>query len=145
MFAREMSAARTAYARFIQAGIGAMTNNELVLGNPNDPRILGSDRFIEALPVKLPRRCVLTIDQISERVCRSHGIDSAQLRSSSRDRQLSLVRSLVVHSALNLRVASLSELAGHFCRSASALHQSIQHYRHTHPELFTSSAVLDRE
>jgi putative transposase len=139
MFASEMRSAREAYGRFISAGVDGQFDKELVMGNANDSRVLGSDRFVENLNHCLPKRCLLSIDQIASRLCTAHDIDAAQLSSASRARSLSLIRALVVHHALHLRVASLSDLARHFNRSASALSQSLDHNRLLRPELFSTT------
>jgi REP element-mobilizing transposase RayT len=142
LFSADLSAARAAYRRFVLAGIGIVVNRELATGNDQDSRVLGTDQFLSRLPVALPARCHLTIEQLAEHVCRPHGVDSALLASSSRAHQLSLLRTLVVHHAIRLRIATLSDLARHFRRSTSALSQSLEHHRRARPTLFTANIEL---
>ena len=142
MLAHEPGLARSAYHRFVVAGIGVTVDPQLAAGNSKDSRILGDDQFLSRLPRALQLRCHLTIQQLAERICQPHCIDPAELSSLSRRRQLSVLRSLVAHHALQLRIATLSDLARHFQRSASALRQSIDHHRRLSPDLFGPSTSL---
>jgi putative transposase len=144
MLGHELLSARAAYQRFVMAGIGVDINRELVLGNERDSRVLGADTFLTGLPVQMPQRFHTTIEQLVEDICRPDGVEPRMLCSRSRARELSLLRILVVHRAIQLRIATLSELARYFGRSASALCQSLEHHQRARPELFASPAPLDR-
>lgn len=143
LLAPEANAARAAYQRFVMAGIGVSSDRALSMGNAEDARILGSDTFLARLPVQLPTRRRITIDQLAQRVCLQYGVEPVDLYSPSRVRELSMLRALVVHRAMQLRIATLSHLARHFHRTASALCQSLEHHRRTRPDLFNTSDLSD--
>jgi len=53
-----------------------------------------------------------------------------------------LARALVVHHALERRIATMSTLARHFGRSASTLRETLERYRNSRPELFKAPLKL---
>jgi hypothetical protein len=136
LFAPEATAARPAYQRFVLAGIGARPNCELTVGRSDEPRVLGSDRFLESIKNARRHRDRTPLEILIAHVCREMAVDAADLRQPGRRRDLARVRSMIVHHALERQIATLSEIARHFGRSASTLCESLQHHRRMSPELF---------
>lgn len=92
--------------------------------HPDDPRILGSDDFINKLP--LPRyrpRSPLTLEQLATSTAEAHNISVELLRSRSRARTLTPIRIELTRRAIELRIATLSEVARFLLREPSALSQ----------------------
>jgi hypothetical protein len=135
LFAPQLTTARRAYQRFVLAGIGARPNCELTVGRSHEPRVLGSDRFLESIKNARRPRDPTSLENLIVHVCREMGVHGADLRRPGRRRDLARVRAVIVHHALERRLATLSEIARHFGRSASTLCESLQHYRRTSPEL----------
>jgi REP element-mobilizing transposase RayT len=142
LFAADLIAARAAYTCYVMAGIGASVDRRLVVGDDRDSRVLGSDQFLSGLAVRRPARCQLTVEQLTERICQVHGIDPTVVISASRAHHVSRLRTLIVHHAIRLRIATLSELARYFGRSSSALSQSLEYHRRTDPSLFSAGIDL---
>ena len=133
---REASTAREAYSRFVYAGIGGSHDTSLACGRSDDRRLLADDRFIANLKPSWRPRDYHTVEQVIAALCLEHGLEPAELLRSGRRRRPALVRALVVHHAIERRIATLSALARHFGRSASTLGETLERYRRARPELF---------
>lgn len=136
LFTSELNAARTAYRNFVLAGVGGELGGDWMTGRPEDPRVLGNDRFLAKLPVGYRPRSILTLDDLLLRICYEHSTRPEALTAAGRSRAHARLRALVLHHALQLRIASLSDLSRLFHRSSSTLSESLEHYRRTEPELF---------
>jgi REP-associated tyrosine transposase len=121
LFSTRVIEARAAYRTFMCAE--ADRNFDLDMeSHPKDSRILGSDRFIESLPViPIRPRSTLTLDQLADQICSALRITASELRSPSRARHLSAVRARFARSAIDLRICTLAEVARFLHRDPSAL------------------------
>lgn len=99
LFAPEPTAARRAYQRFVLAGIGARPNCELTVGRSDEPRVLGSDRFLESIKNARRPRDRTSLENLIVHVCREMGVHGADLRRPGRRRDLARVRAVIVHHA----------------------------------------------
>lgn len=142
LFSPELTRAREAYHRFVLAGIGVPPDQELTQGRSDEPRILGDDRFLAGVKMHWRPRDHHSIETLIDHLCRQHQIDPADLIRPGRQRRLARLRALIVHHALERRIATLSDLARHFGRSASTLCESLEHYRRTSPALFNERLDL---
>lgn len=138
LFSDNLAAARRAYADFVLSDIGAVPDEQLARGTADDARILGDDRFLATLPVKVHARPHLSLDDLIQRLSAMGNVSIESLDSSDRLRATARVRALIAHYAIELRIATLSAVARRFGRSASALSQSLEHYRRSEPALFGS-------
>ena len=73
----------------------------------------------------------------------SSSIAPERLNAADRSRGLAKLRVVILHHALHLRIASLSDIARRFNRSASTLCETLEHYRRTQPSLFTQPLNLE--
>ena len=90
--------------------------------HPDDPRILGDDRFLASLPATTYRpRSPLTLAQLAANICAAYAIDLELVRSRSSRRQLTPVRLDILQQATEQRVAILTEVAHFLGRDLSAL------------------------
>lgn len=135
-FGRRPGKAREAYRRFVLEGIGAEANPGFSRGREDDPRVLGDDQFLARVVAPASQLVGMTVESLIAQVCARHGSHAAALCSSGRQREAARIRALVVHHALDLRLATISELARRFGRSPSTLCESLDHYRSRTPELF---------
>ena len=122
LFSNRLDQARDAYAQFVLQGDDMDDPGQG--SHPDDPRILGSDDFINKLP--LPRyrpRSPLTLEQLATSTAEAHNISVELLRSRSRARTLTPIRIELTRRAIELRIATLSEVARFLLREPSALSQ----------------------
>ena len=91
--------------------------------------MLGDDSFLNKLSIptlkRLPKRT--PADVIAE-ICATHNLTDAQLRSSNQHRKLTHARALIATRAIEEQIATLSEVARHLNRSASALSRAMERY-----------------
>lgn len=124
MFHPVLPHALAAYQRFIAATPSGSPLQDL---NPNDRRILGSDKFAATLLGSAWRpRSQLTLDMLIDQACQQFTLSRAALFSTSRHRQLTQARAWEAHQALILRITSLAHVARAFGRTESALRQSVR-------------------
>ncbi|HUO82765.1 MAG TPA: transposase [Gammaproteobacteria bacterium] len=136
-FGVDLASARQAYRCFVLSGLGIDAGEELSRGRIDEPRVLGDDRFMAGVLMHSRPAGGYSIEALTEKICRLHGADPAALIQPGRRRQPARLRALVIHHALDRRIATLRELARHFGRSASTLSETLGHYRRTEPALFT--------
>jgi putative transposase len=130
LFGKTMAVARQHYEMLMNQESYASEARILEDAHPDDPRVLGGDRFLASLaPPKIrPRRCC-TLDQLAEKICAEHGVSVESAKSTSRDRLLSRVRKEIAKQALEGRVASLHQIARFLGRSPPAICQLLQRHR----------------
>jgi hypothetical protein len=110
LFAADLDRARIAYRRFMSECRDDDFDVEAE-SHPQDSRILGSDRFIESLPfVPFKPRSALTLEQLAEQICAHAQVTSTQFRSLSRARSLTPLRVQFAQQAIDLRIATLSDV-----------------------------------
>jgi putative transposase len=136
LFGRELTQAREAYRRFVLAGIGMSPDPQLSQGRSDEPRLLGDDRFLASVKTHWRARDQHSIDELIEDLCRRYEVDPADLYRPGRSRKPAQLRVLIVHHALDRRIATISDLARRFGRSASTLCESLEHYRRVNRVLF---------
>jgi putative transposase len=135
LLAPEVNRAREAYRLFVKAGIGIAGENWLT-GRPEEPRVLGDDRFLAGLSLSRRPRSRMTLADLIDQVCLEQSANAADLAGPSRLRCHSRIRAIVLERALRLRIASLAEVARRFDRSGQTLSKSLRHYLDTEPEIF---------
>jgi putative transposase len=143
MFHIELLQARESYRHFVMAGIGVCADQQLIHGRSDEPRILGDDRFLAGIQMHWRVRGHHCVDSLIESLCRKYKVHQADLMRRGRQRRFAELRGLIVHHALEQRIATLSELARRFGRSASTLSESLEHYRRTKPALFLEPLDLE--
>jgi hypothetical protein len=100
--------------------------------HPDDPRILGNDRFLAQLPpLQFTPKSVLTLEQLAMDVCHARNLSLDAVRSPSRRRALTPVRIEIARRAIALRIATLREVADFFHRDASSLSELLLRYERT--------------
>jgi len=136
LFGREYAVAREAYRQFVLDGVCMTTDQALISGRPDDKRILGNDDFLTTLPTTHRPRRAMSLQKLIEAICRTDAIDPTFLHALGRHRHAAKLRAVILHHALRLRIATLSDIARHFNRSASTLTETLELYRRTQPSLF---------
>ena len=127
MFHIDLHRARTDYDQFVHANLAA--RSPLTELNPNDSRILGSDRFAtQLLGNAWSPRTRKTLDDLIDDACQQFALPRNALNSPSRHRTTTLARAWIAHQAITLRITSLSQVAHHFGRTEGALRQSVKRY-----------------
>lgn len=135
-------AARLAYRSFVLEGIALPADPRFSRGRDDEPRVLGDDHFLARMEARSLQPRPASIDTLIAAVCGLEGVDPSVLGNEGRRRDLAQLRVLVVHHALERRVATISELARRFRRSPSTLAESLEHYRRRKPEIFKRSLDL---
>jgi REP element-mobilizing transposase RayT len=129
-FAADLTTARADYVAYVATAQGWPTPSPLVDGAAVDKRVLGGDEFLTRLPAPAPAvRPMTTLDGLIESACAEFAVDPQDLSSASRSHALSHVRTMILQRALEARVATCSEVARRFGRSAAALSQSLERAR----------------
>lgn len=146
LLGQELQAARRAYRQFVLSGTrvisdGGRDNDIFSRGSTEDSRVLGSDAFLRSLPQPSLRKVDISLDDVIACVCSIHGTDRASLVAPGRSRRLAHIRAIVLYHATRLKVATLSDVARAFNRSASTLCETLEHLRRNRPSLF--EAPLD--
>jgi REP element-mobilizing transposase RayT len=138
LFHKQENQARSAYQRFILGGIGQRSSKmkELATGRADEPRVLGDDQFMNNLKLHWRPRARVTMASLIESVCREFQVDTNEILRPCRSRRAAMIRSVIAHRAIHLRIGALSDAARHFNRSASTLCGTLEHYRKLKPELF---------
>jgi putative transposase len=96
-----------------------------------------SDQLLAWLKLRSSERAKpASLDQLIGAVAQWLQVDAAMLESNANSRLLSLARALIVWSAMQNGIASLSELSRRFGRGRSTLHETRDAYRIRVPNLF---------
>lgn len=120
LFSTDLLQARAAYSRFLN--IPPRDDDLEDESHPKDRRVLGSDRFINSIPfVPYKPRSPLTLEQLSKRICAQHALSLQLVRSRSAARSLTPVRIEILEQAIDLRIATLTEVASYLNRNPSTL------------------------
>jgi hypothetical protein len=94
--------------------------------HPRDSRVLGDDMFLSAVASSSRSTGNPALEQLAEEICRARQVTLEALRSPCQSRTLSVARGLIAARALQLRTASLTEIARYLNRSVSAVARSAQ-------------------
>lgn len=129
MFGADRQSAVHAYARFVETGpIDHRSPLEEI--NPDDPRILGNDRFAErALQSAWRPKSRMTLDEVISEVCSTLAVTEEQLRARSASRRFAKARACIVNQCIDGRIASVAAIARRFGRDESTLRESAERYR----------------
>jgi chromosomal replication initiation ATPase DnaA len=100
----------------------------LPVANRNDPRVIGSDRFLQQLFVPNLAHVSRTISEIAREVCEEFSLEWATLHSTDSDRAVVRARGLVAARVVRESAGTLAELARYFNRSPSAIARAIQRH-----------------
>ncbi len=126
-FAKRLSVARERYDEFVSEGAEEGHREEFHRGH-GDVAILGDDRFIEKVLHRktdsLPRR--MPLNQLVVRVSRQYGLREEQLAGVSRGRMAARARSTIGYLSMQMRSASLTEVARRFGRDVTTMSKGVQ-------------------
>lgn len=136
-FSDERGRARQAYRDFMQMEPDSQ---------PTPSGSTGTDVSGESIP--LPKAAAsagfLALDDLAARIAAQHGLTMEILCSSSRARHIARLRAIIAWQAQVLGVATLSDVARRFGRSAAAISLAISSLRRTHPGALRVGKVLDK-
>jgi putative transposase len=129
LFSRSLASARQLYRQLMLQPCYASEERILSDTHPDDPRVIGSDRFLASLPFQpmLPRS-PLSLEELASEVCRRNGLAVENVRSSRRDTMLTDTRLEIARRAINGRIASLSQVARFLGRNRSSLSELLSRH-----------------
>lgn len=110
-------------------------------------QVLGSPMFMPRVRQRAHLDENTALDELTERAvarlrAKGFNVTADELRSTSRNRKLSLGRSMVVHEATVVNhIATLKEVAEYFNRSSASLSVALQTAQSTRPEYFNQSVA----
>ncbi len=128
-FGKSDKAARNAFSKFVDDARLEGERPDLMKGLEGG-RILGDKRFArKALkPVKVVAKPV-SLNQLVKRVCKEEGVKETALTTPSRARRESQIRQTITYLAMELDVASLTDLANRFNRDLTTMSRNQRYYR----------------
>jgi putative transposase len=121
LFGKTIDAARCKYKAIVDdMSVTEATAPGLLASE--DPRIIGTDRFLAALPPpRIKPRSMLSLSELAMQIGTAHGLSLELLKSASKQRAFSRARSELARRALDERVASLSDVARFLGRSPTTI------------------------
>jgi hypothetical protein len=126
-----IEAARAAYRALINQPSFASEDRLHDDANPQDARILGTDRFLSTLKVAVyTPKSTETLEEFARNLCDKHGASLQLVCSRSRQRNLTPLRVEIAREAIDRRIATLSEVAAFFKRDPASLSELLA--RHSH-------------
>jgi REP element-mobilizing transposase RayT len=130
LLSKTYGGARNAYCRLMNSEKGEYAIDLSKLVSSDDPRVIGSDRFVASLPPpRLKPRSRLTLDQLAIAVCITYDVHLEDVRGTNRRRSFTRARTMITRRAVDERIASINQVARYLNRSASALCQLLQRVR----------------
>lgn len=128
-FGKTDKAARKSFAQFVDEASDEGDRPDLMKGGAGG-RILGDEKFArKALkPIKEAPKPV-TLNQLVKRVCREEGVREADLVTASRARTESQIRQKITYLAMELDVASLTDMAKRFNRDLTTMSRNQRYFR----------------
>jgi len=129
MFGKTEEIARRHYRIMVAGDLYASELSILEQVNPKDSRVLGTDDFLATLkkPTWKPRS-KLTLDAVIDQECKRCNVTVEALKSPSRQRALSVVRSAVTRRAVKDGIATIREVARALGRCPSGLCKRMKRY-----------------
>lgn len=126
-FAESEGLARQRYAAFVADAQGEGYRAEFHQGG-NDARMLGDDRFVEALTGTAREDAAppLTLRELARAYCVLFSIEEADLRGPARTRDISEVRGMFAWLATKHGIATLMELGSYLNRDATTLSRAVR-------------------
>jgi putative transposase len=130
LFGSTEESARQQYRHFMAHDSYASEDRIFEQTHPEDPRVLGTDRFMASLvlPPFKPRSAI-SLSALVDAVCREHAVSPEIVRSVSRQRKLTAVRVEIAMRALDRRVATLVEVAAFLNREPASLSELLSRHR----------------
>lgn len=131
MLARDSTAAREAYGRFMAESLGRTLAPPHVDTPTGDDRVLGDQAFLVRVnKATAPGpRIQETLEDVIARTCREYQQPVEAVLSCARTHRLSAVRAEIARRAVEGRVATRSDVARALGRSASAISQALEKAR----------------
>lgn len=128
-FGKTDKAARTAFSKYVDDARSEGERPDLMKGLEGG-RILGDKRFArKALkPAKVVAKPV-SLNQLVKRVCKEEGVKETALTTPSRARRESQIRQTITYLAMELDVATLTDLANRFNRDLTTMSRNQRYYR----------------
>ena len=121
-FSKRRNSAIRGYSAYIKEGIKEGYREEFHRGG-SDGRILGEGRFTKNVLARIEENNTAppSLNNIIKAVCKEYGIKPNDLKSRSRQRNLSEARGVVTLLATESKSSTISELARYFKRDISAI------------------------
>ena len=130
LFGSTEESARRQYCSFMAQPSYASEDRIFEDTDPEDSRVLGSDRFIESLVLQsFKPRSSVSLNELAEGICTEHEVSTQLVRSSSRQRKLSAVRIAIAVRAIEERIATLVEVAAFLNREPASLSELLSRHR----------------
>jgi putative transposase len=131
LFHTDPSLARVAYARFIGQYAADPTGLALTGGGVTTDPTAFKDAPLPTMPATASQRQhnAPTLEELANRICPGHHVSVSWLRSLSRARELTPIRVDFITQAIDLRIATLTELARFLNRDPSALTKLLARHR----------------
>ncbi|MBX2881850.1 MAG: transposase [Granulosicoccus sp.] len=147
-FGKNDKNAREAFCRFVFDGRQEGERQDLLSGT-NGVRILGDERFVKkALKPKKVATPPITLNRLVKQLCREEGVPETRLADLSRKRHESQLRQLITYLAIELNLASLTNMAQRFNRDLTTMSRNQRHFRdrlNTDPALQKKVRSLRRQ
>jgi len=136
-FGRTPRARLNAYRKFIDAGKATSDLPELSRGNEGG-RLLGDKKFRKKALRPSPKKAIqVTLSQVVRYVCQQEKVKETELKPASRNRHTSQLRQLITCIAMDLEIASLTDMAKRYNRDLTTMSRNQRYFRerlHDNPE-----------
>lgn len=129
LFSDDVATARIRYCAFVDERIG-QDSRLVVQGHAKEPRVMGSDRFLDTLAIPVLRRHPkTTLEALTDQVCTEFNLSLDQLRAPGKRPLVAKARATIARRAIQEQVASASDVARFLGRSLSALTRAMDRYQ----------------
>jgi len=128
-FGKTRKSAIAAFKRFhAKSGDDQDETNFVLRGDGG--RVLGSRSFVQKmLKVKPESKPKVTLPEVVRYVCRQEGVREAALKTDSRARDVSQIRQVIACVAVDLRAATLTEVADRYRRDLTTMSRNQRYFR----------------
>ena len=124
MLAPDPRRAIAAYRDYVAEALRQPPASPIAAADRHDARVLGDEAFIRRLPEAVAKRpAQVSLDELIAEACGEFAVTPSELAAPARSHALNRVRAEILRRALDGRVATCSEVARRFGRSAAALCQ----------------------
>jgi len=128
-FGRTAKTRKTAYSKFIDAGKTAPEQLELSRGNEGG-RLLGDKKFRRKALKPTPKKTAkVSLSYLVRYICQQEKVKEAELKTASRNRHTSQLRQLITCIAMDLEVASLTDMAKRYNRDLTTMSRNQRYFR----------------
>jgi len=124
-FAKRKSTAQKTFDTFVAHESDTQSQKKFYTGD-HDTRILGDKRFVEKIVVSKTVHHAISLDEIIDFVCEKRQVKKQDLGSLSRQRKFSEIRGVIGWIAINLKAATLTEVAKSFHRDVTTLSRAVR-------------------